>query len=354
MSDGPFLQTIERLAPGTPLRRALTRIIQEENGALVVLGSGPEVDGICSGGFNLDDSEFSPARLAELAKMDGAIVLDDTWTRILSANVHLLPDPAIETVETGARHRTAERVARQTGKPVVAVSEDRRVATLFLGERKQELQDPTALTASINQSLSTLERFRRRLDVAAERLTPLEVSGVITYRWVVILVQRAELVRRIGAEIAEEIIGLGGAGALVHLQLADLLQGVVPLRDMVVRDYVRPLRAGTADRKLRTLEAVPTSELHDPEVVASALGFEHLDAHAEPLGVRILGQVPRLPDSVRWQIAKHFRGISKLLDAEANDLAAVSGVGATRARELRSFFDKLQNSVRAWEHLGEL
>lgn len=348
MTSDEFLQTIQRLAPGTPIRRALGRIIQEEKGALVVLGDGPSVGAICTGGFELSESEFSAPRLAELAKMDGAIILDDSWTKILRANVHLLPDPSIGTVETGARHRTAERVAVQTGKPVVAVSEDRRVATLFLHEMRQELQDPTDLMASIDQSLSTLERFRRRLDEAEERLTPLEVSDLVTYRWVVVLVQRAELVRRIGESIREDVIGLGGAGDLAHLQLADLLQGVAELRDLVVRDYVRPLRAGTAERKLALLEAVATAELHDPDVVAEALGFQHLDERAEPLGIRVLNQVPRLPGSIRDGVAKHFRSLQKMLAASVAELDSVDGVGKSRAQELRRVLDRIQDSTRSW------
>lgn len=350
MTSDLFLQTIQRLAPGTPIRKAFGRIIQEQNGALVVLGNGPEVLAICSGGFELSDAEFSAARLAELAKMDGAIVLDDSWSKIQQANVHLLPDPSIGTVETGARHRTAERVAVQTGKPVVAVSEDRRVATLFLHDMRQELQDPTDLMASVNQSLSTLERVRRRLDEAEERFTPLEVSDMVTYRWVVVLVQRAELVRRIGDSIERDLIGLGGSGDLARLQLTDLMQGVVELRDLVVRDYVRPLRVGTAERRLKRLEAVPTSELHEPDAVAEALGFEHLDERAEPLGIRVLNQVPRLPEPIRDGIAKHFRSLQKMMSASATDLDSVAGVGKARAQELRRVFDRLQESVRSWDH----
>lgn len=350
MTADLFLQTIVRLAPGTPIRRALGRIIQEQNGALVVLGDGPEVDAICSGGFDLTRSEFSPARLAELAKMDGAIVLDDAWDSILRANVHLLPDPSISTSETGARHRTAERVAVQTGKPVVAVSEDRRVATLFLGEQRHELQDPTDLIRYLNQSLAILERLRRRLDEAEERLTPLEVSDTVTFRSVVAVVQRAELVMRTGASIEDEIVGLGGVGDLTQLQLTDLLQGVEELRDLVVRDYVRPLRKGTFERRIARLDAVPTSEIHDPETVASALGFEHLDERAEPLGLRLLDQVPRLPDSIREAVARHFRGFGKMLSASETKLAAVPGVGKTRAKELRRVLDRLRGSNRAWEH----
>ncbi|MFM7224613.1 MAG: diadenylate cyclase [Actinomycetota bacterium] len=109
-------------APGTPLREGIDRILQAKMGALIVVGDGPDVLGICSGGFLLD-AEFTPQRLSELAKMDGAIILASDGSRVARANVHLVPDPDIPTSETGTRHRTAERVARQISVPVVTVSE---------------------------------------------------------------------------------------------------------------------------------------------------------------------------------------------------------------------------------------
>ena len=163
MRTGGITSILERLAPGTALRIAIERIIQQSNGALIVMGWGPQVQSICSGGFQLTDTPFSAARLAELAKMDGAIVLDDDAEVIVRANVHLIPDPALPTVETGSRHRTAERTAAQTGKPVISVSEDRGIATLFLNGDRHELASPTVLAAKVNQALANLERFRHRL-----------------------------------------------------------------------------------------------------------------------------------------------------------------------------------------------
>ncbi|MDH3262002.1 MAG: DNA integrity scanning diadenylate cyclase DisA [Acidimicrobiia bacterium] len=349
-----LLEILQRLAPGTPLREALARIIQHRNGALIVLGYGPEVDSLCTGGFELTDSDFSPARLAELAKMDGAIVLDSQWQKILRVNVHLLPDPAVTTQETGARYRTAERVARQTGRPVVAVSEDRRVATLFLGGEKHELQSPTALAAEVNQELLTLERFRRRLDEAEERLTREEVADLMTFRAVVQVVQRAELVRRIGQDIEKDSIGLGGEGGIISLQLADLLYGTTDLRDLVIRDYVRPVTAKRLNESLAELEALPTADLSDPDVVAAALGFDHPDSHTRPLGARLLSQVPRLPAPVRDEIVKHFKDFQKMLRASVDELDEVAGVGRTRALQLRLLFDRMLETIRAWDHSVDL
>ncbi len=349
-----LLEILQRLAPGTPLRDALGRIIQHRNGALIVLGFGPEVEGICSGGFQLTDSDFTPARLAELAKMDGAIILDHPWQKILRVNVHLLPDPAVPTQETGARYRTAERVARQTGLPVVAVSEDRRVATLFLGGEKHELQSPTALAAEVNQELLTLERFRRRLDEAEERLTREEVADLMTFRAVVQVVQRAELVRRIGEDIRKVVVGLGGEGGLISLQLADLLYGTNDLRDLVIKDYVRPVTAKRLNQALTKLEALPTVDLSDPDAVAAALGFDHPDSHTRPLGVRLLSQVPRLPTAVRDGIVRHFKDFQKMLNASVDELDEVAGIGRARATQLRLLFDRMLETIRAWDHSVEL
>src|ERR1017187_1207148 len=128
-----MIEVLGSIAPGRPLREGLDRILQANMGAFIVVGDGPEVLSICSGGFLLD-AEFTPPRLSELAKMDGAIILAADSSRIARANVHLVPNPAIATSETGTRHRTAERVARSLDVPVITVSEDRSVISVYRGE----------------------------------------------------------------------------------------------------------------------------------------------------------------------------------------------------------------------------
>lgn len=322
--------------------------MQQDTGGLVVLGSSPEVDDLCSGGFLLDDATFTPQRVAELAKMDGAIVVDDDAEQILHANVHLLPDPSIPTEETGARHRTAERVARQITKPVLAISEGRSVVTVFYGDHKHELESPTRLLARANQALQTLERFRRRLDEAEERLTRLEVEDLVTHREVVALLQRAELVRRIGKDIERYAVELGGEGGLIRLQLADLRQGVKELTEMVVLDYVRPRKQATMQRALEELDELAVEALYDAQKVAGALGLDHLDTQARPQGYRLLERVPRLPENVKEALVHHFRDFQKMLHAETEELDEVEGVGRARAMELRQYFDRLLDASRVW------
>lgn len=171
--DPNLEEILAGLAPGTVLREAIDRIIEQSTGALIVLGHDPVVDAVSSGGFWLGGVAFSPPRLAELSKMDGGIVVDETWERIMAANVHFLPDPALPTDETGSRHRTAERLAHHTGRPVLAVSEARSMATLFFDGHKVEVARSSIMEARSHRDMATLERLRQRVDQAIEALKEL-------------------------------------------------------------------------------------------------------------------------------------------------------------------------------------
>jgi diadenylate cyclase len=331
------------------MRRGLDRIIQQGKGGLVVLGHNDAVSRVSSGGFKLQGATFTPARLAELSKMDGGIVLDDSWSTILEANVHFLPNGTIPTEETGARHRTAERLAVETQKPVVAVSEGRRVATLFYDGKKVELAQPTEVAAHVNQDLQSLDRLRARLDDSESRLTRLEVTGMVTYRHAVTVIQRAEMVERLGRLVASRAATLGDEGRVVAVQLNDLLLGVDHTMRLVLLDYLRPLRSGSVEKALDTLDTLTPSDLEDPSRVGKELGFPDLDDPAEPRGHRILSKVARLPESVREEIVRDFGSVAKLMAADESDFLRVEGVGETRARQLKAFFDRLHSSAQEWE-----
>jgi len=331
------------------MRYAVERIIQQGKGGLVVLGNNAGVQAASSGGFELNGASFTPARLAELSKMDGGIVLDDAWDNILAANVHFIPDGSIPTDETGARHRTAERLASETNTPVVAVSEGRRVATLFYGEQKIELAAPTEVAAYVNQELQSLERLRSRLDEAENRLSRLEVTGLASYRSVVTLVQRAELVQRLGGVIRNRTRTLGDEGRIATLQLNDLLAGVRTTQELVLADYVKPLRSGAVERALDRLGELSGSELEDPARVAKELGFSDLDDPADARGHRLLALVGRLPEAVREDIVRYFGNVTSLLRASEGQLIDVEGVGETRAKQLLTFFHRLEAAAHEWE-----
>lgn len=225
------------LAPGTALRDGLERILRGNTGALIVLGDGPAVDEICTGGFELRVA-FSATRLRELAKMDGAIVLDSNAGYIVRAAVHLVPDPALPTDESGTRHRTAERVARHTGCPVVSVSKSMRIIGLYLDGARYVLEGSAAILSRANQALATLERYKLRLDEVSRLLTAHEIEDVATVRDVTAVAQRLEMLRRIAGEIEGYQVELGTDGRLLALQFDELIAGSGFERQLIVQDYL--------------------------------------------------------------------------------------------------------------------
>ncbi|HEU5357286.1 MAG TPA: DNA integrity scanning diadenylate cyclase DisA [Actinocrinis sp.] len=342
--------TLAALAPGTPLRDGLERILRGNTGALIVLGFDKTMESICTGGFVLD-VEFSATRLRELCKMDGGVVLDRDCSRIVRAGVQFVPDPAIPTVETGTRHRTAERVNRQTGFPVVSVSQSMRLIALYHDEKRTVLEDSGVILSKANQALATLERYKLRLDEVAGTLSALEIEDLVTARDVAQVAQRLEMVRRIAVEIEGYVVQLGVDGRLLELQLDELVAGVEPERELVARDYL-PERGGrrnrTVEDTLHDLDALGRAELLELATVAKALGFtggaESLDSAASPRGYRLLAKVPRLPGAVIDRLVEHFGGLQKLLAASVADLQAVDGVGETRARTVREGLSRLAES----------
>ena len=341
-----------RPAPGSSLRNGIERILQASKGALIVIGGGAEIRGISSGGFQLNGAAFSPARLAELAKMDGGIILSDDLNTIQSANVHFVPDASIPTDETGSRHRTAERIARQTGRPVVAVSEGRHIAMLYIDGDKIELPSPAAVAAKVNAELQNLDRLRRQLNEAEALLTNLEVAGMATYRSVVALLQRAELVRRLGRAIETQAVTLGEEGRLTTVQLSDLLRGVNHVRDLTLLDYVPGRRRRALSSLIDATWAMSDTDLVDPTKVAKVLGLSDLDDAAVPRGYRILSKAGRIPDQVREATVRHFKRFEDLIAASVDQLERVDGVGAVRARQLRYYFDRLIAAAETWTPQG--
>ncbi len=340
-------ETLACIAPGTELRDGLQRIIRGRTGALIVVGHDPLVESLCTGGFELD-VPFSATGLRELAKMDGAVVVDSEVTRILRAAVHLMPDHTIPSSETGTRHRTADRVARQTGHPVISVSQSMQLIAAYVGERRHELEDSGQILARANQALATLERYKSRLDEVASTLSALEIEDLVTVRDVAVVTQRLEMVTRIAVEIEDYVLELGTDGRLLALQLVELVTGVEVERELLVRDYLPTGPSGAGSEQfLARLAALSSTELVDPGTVAQAVGLgsgDRLDGAVAPRGYRLLAKVPRLPPGVVDRLVEHFGSLQKLLAAGVEDLQAVEGVGELRARSVRDGLSRLAES----------
>ncbi len=326
------------VAPGTALREGIDNVVDARTGALIVIGDVDEVSFLFSGGIKLE-IDYSPSFLYELAKMDGAIALSSNATKIVHVNVQLTPDPTILTMETGTRHRTAERVSKQTDSMVVAVSERREVVSLYVDGMKYILEDIPVVLAKANQALATLDKYRSRLDQVSTRLTALEFEGGVTLHDVLTVLQRVELVTRMAVEIERYIVELGSEGRLIEMQLDETMVGVAADKAALVHDYLLEDTDDSFAVVLDQLARLPHQDLLDFGRLAELLGYDRklntLDYPVSPRGFRILGRIPRLPRLVVQRIVTEFGGLEELLAASDGELETVDGVGEIRAKDIR-------------------
>jgi diadenylate cyclase len=333
------------VAPGTAVREGLDNIVQARTGALLCIGESEELSFLCSGGVKLD-IDYTPALLYQLAKMDGAIILSANGTKILWANVQLMPDPTIMSLETGTRHRTAERVSKQTDALVIAISQARNVVSLYLDGAKYILEDIPVVLAKANQALATLDKYRSRLDQVSTRLTALEFEGGVTLHDVLTVLQRAELVTRMAVEIERYIVELGAEGRLIEMQLEETMVGVAADKSALAHDYLMDPDEATFAMVVDTLARLPHQDLLDFGRLAELLGYDRklntLDHPVSPRGHRILGRIPRLPRLVVQKIVDEFAGLDEILAATDSELESVEGVGDMRAKDIREGLRRLQ------------
>jgi diadenylate cyclase len=338
---------LRKVAPGTRLREGLDMIIAARSGALIVIGEDASVCTVCNGGFNID-MPFSPQRLFELSKMDGAIILDSDVERIVQANVHLVPDADLPTAETGMRHRAAERVSRQTGALVVAISQRRNVVNLYLRGRRVTLDDIEVLLAKANQASQTLQNYRHRLDEMLERLTLLEFEDLVTLGDVAEVVGRFEMLRRVAREVQRYTLQLGTEGRLVRMQAEELTAGVSESFALVLKDYAEDGSSRRIAAIRDRLTELSPDRLLEVEVIASELGLsaaEQSEQHLRPRGYRALGQIPMLPVSVVGRIVTRFGSLTDILHASVEDLDSVDGVGERRAKAITSGLARVRAHV---------
>jgi len=352
--DPRLLRALDIVAPGTALREGIDNIVHAKTGGLLVIGDPEEVSFMFSGGLRLD-ADYTPALLYQVAKMDGAIILNGQATQIVAANVQLMPDPTILSTETGTRHRTAERVSKQAEALVVAISERREVVSLYLGGMKYILQDIPAVLAKANQGLATLDKYRARLDSVSSRLTRLEFEGGSVLYDALSVLQRAELVTRMAVEVERYIIELGTEGRLIEMQLEETMVGVAADKSALIRDYSVDDTEENLATTLTQIARLPHQDLLDFGRLAELLGYERkvstLDFPVSPRGYRVLGRIPRLPKLVVQRIIHEFGGLEEILAASDEDLEAVEGVGSTRAKDIREGVRRLQETDPADRYL---
>src|SRR4051794_31586013 len=342
--DSKILSAVSRIAPGTELRSAIDDVIRSSEGALIVIGDPDELAFLFSGGIKLD-VPFTPQLLYELTKMDGAIIVNAGCTKLTHANVQLMPDPTIPSAETGTRHRTAERVAKQTDALVISISQQRETVTVFVGQSRYQLESIADVLAKTNQALGTLETYRTRLEQVVTRLTALEFQGAVMLDDVLVTLQRAELTNRMAEEIERACVELGEEGRLIRMQLEELVADVPDEKAALVFDYHADGGAERTREGLDALAALPYDQLLEFELL-SVLGYpatvNPLDRSVTPRGYRVLSHVPRLPEAVVKRVVSSMDGLEGIVHASQRELESVEGVGAVRAREIREGLRRLQ------------
>ena len=346
--DDQLLELLRIMAPGTPLREGLENILKARTGALIVIGDSETVMNAVEGGFYIN-KEFSPARLYELAKMDGAIVVNKDLSTILYANTLLIPEPSIYTEETGTRHKSAERFAKQTGEIVVCISQRRNIITLYKGSRKYILRDTSTILTRANQALQTLEKYVAVLGTAANNLSILEFEEIVTLNDVAKVIQRTEMVMRVVAEIERYIVELGNEGRLIRMQLEELMAYVEEDGRLVVEDYMIHSDNITADDIMKRISTFAYEELMDITCICHALGFYKVpcptDSYLMPRGFRIMSKVPRVPMTIARKLIDIFGNLQGICKASVAQIDGVEGIGELRAKAIKEGLRRVREQV---------
>jgi diadenylate cyclase len=349
-----LINSLKMLAPGTSLREGLENVLKAKTGGLIIIGDSEEVMSIVDGGFNIN-SDFSTAHLYELAKMDGAIILSRDCKKILLANTQLIPDASIPSSETGIRHRTAERVARQTGELVVSISQRRNIITMYKGYMKYILKDTSIILSKANQALQTLTKYKSVLDKAFTNLGAVEFEDMATVHDVAMAAQKCEFVIRIANEVDRYIYELGDEGRLVSMQLEELIAGVKDEELLLIRDYMPQEEGKTCKDVIKLLRNLSSDELLELPSIVKIIGLGNsvgtLDVPLFPKGYRMLSKVPRLPLNIIENLVLHFEKFQNIIDATIEQLDDVEGIGEVRAKNIKDSLKKIYEQIYTDRHL---
>jgi diadenylate cyclase len=342
-----MLDILKILAPGTVLRNGLDNILKAKTGALIVMSESEEVAKISDGGFAINE-EFNPSNIYELAKMDGAIVITRDCKKILKANVQLVPDHKIKTKETGTRHRTAERVAKQTNELVVCISERRGIITIFKGDIRYVINDTSSVIMRANQTLEALEKYKAVFDNMLNILSEHEFDDIVSLETVANTIYRSEIIMRMETEVTRNIVELGDEGRLVNMQLEELIANVEQEEKKIIEDYmvVKKRSARNPDTILKDIRKIDKKELVNLEKIIKVLGYDVgvdiLDLNVSPKGYRILSKVPKMPSSIIEKLINTFYNLQGVCSATIDELDDVDGIGEIRAKMIYQSLKRLQ------------
>ena len=352
LSNKNLLRALKMISPGTALRQGLNNVLKAKTGGLIVISNGDEIKKVVDGGFNIN-ANYSPAYIYELAKMDGAIVLSEDAKQILVANAQLISNYSLTTSETGTRHRTAERVAKETGAIVIAISQRRNVITVYMGNQKYIVEEISQIFTKANQAIQTLEKYKAVLDKSIISLNSLEFGNLVTIYDVSIVIQKIEMVMRVTNILERYIIELGEEGTLISMQLEELMGTTKTDQKLIFKDYSRgEVQFKEFKKKLKSLSS---EELIDLSNIAKLLGYtsfsENMDTPINPRGYRILSKIHRLPSNIIYNIVDYFTELQGVLNAEIEDLDEVEGIGEIRATYIKNGLIKMKQLSSLDRHI---
>lgn len=343
--DNTITDILKLMSPGTPIREGLDNILKAKTGALIVMDDTKEVLNLVDGGFYINE-DYTSSKLYELAKMDGAIVLSSDLKKILYANAQLIPSPEILTKETGTRHRTAERTAKQTGALVVSISQRRNIITVFKGNIRYTIQDTSTVLNRANQALQTLEKYKKVFDTKLSILNEYEFNDIVTLDNVITAIQRAEMVMKIVEEVQRGIYELGQEGRLITMQLEELVGGLEKEELLIVKDYLAHSKKKNPDKILQEIIDLDYEDLLNQQVIAKILGYGPFDNYDEvgvyTRGYRILNKIPRVPGNIVDNLVKEFKNLQHVLVADIPRLDEVDGIGEVRAKTIKQSLKRMQ------------
>jgi len=311
-----MLDFLKRVSPGSVLRTVIDDIIRSDLGALIAIDS-PNLQECFEGGFRVN-CQFTPQRLFELCKMDGAVIISPDLRRIFYGNVILTPDKNIPSNETGTRHKAAEKTAKQAETFLIAVSERRKKTTIYYCNMQAYLRQTEEIQRGLTNSLQILEKQKEQFNELLAKLNVLEISELVSIGDICKILQRCEMISRISDSMKKELVELGKEANIMHMRFKELIKGVEKKGEEMIRDY-SPISL----KKTKTLLSNLTFDsLTEAESIARLIFQKESEDSISPKGIRFLSCIGLSEKEASLVIAR-FENLNGILNSKEIELEEI-------------------------------
>ena len=324
---------IRMISPGTNFRTALEGIVNAKKGAIIAV----EIEGINSildGGFKIN-SKFTPQKIVELSKMDGAIILSKDMKRITQANTMIYPDKKISTKETGTRHKTAERTAKMMNTLVATVSERRNEITVYYKNFKHIVKNVNEVLRKVNEQTQVIEKQRELFDYNVEKLTQMELRNYPNIEQASVVLQKGRLIEKMDSEI--KVLELGNEGTIIKTRLKELTSNIEKEINLVIKDYTK-----LDFKKSRALvNSLSYEELIDSENIIKSLAYETNKKVEKIRGWRVLSKTS-LEESDIAMLTKALTSLGKTIHSNMSTYKDI--IGEEKASIFKEEIDNIKRT----------